>query len=1755
MQRGESAVKSFGYWVGALVFGIGALVFGALFLAAFVDAVNPGKLPEAASFNAPPGPDVDLFRGGMQLGVAVMVVPGRNNLNYPIALNYQAGIKVEQEASWVGLGWSFSPGAVTRDFVGMPDDYKPGFGLWGFRYRPNSAQIYSGGCDDDLSGYQEQIARWSEAQGWKSQSQIEVPGDKGGASDVDFSAGIPYTGLGITCSGDEQVSQEARGFLYTMSCAEDDSDECVSPDFWSVSGLGLNGRMFIEGKYDLRKDKGDSGKIFHMYNPQGRLIPGSQIAEGSKEDAIKIQYKPDGPNRVIDSFTFTLADGTRLVYDLPLYYTTKDGGDAGEAYGCEDEHVYKNVDKTGGDRKCELFLHRFAYTWLLTKIIDANGNTISFGYEKSKKPFRFRAPYGSDEGGALQTADDRLVNLNEPALHQSAKPAFLQFDDVAAEESAPGNAVGGWMETAYLKFIETDTHIAEMITSLRKDRVAYDDEDIKVLDGDGWFVGEPDAVKLDVINLYIKDGGKKGQLLSSVALSYDYSLQQGIPSFNPQVPGKENEIGAGKLTLKQIQQLPSGGGLLGDGSDPRPYIFEYGAGEGDNPGWEAGPDRVYDNIDYRYDYFGYFWKDGSSRNHIIADRYYDNEGSTSIPKYTAKKTDINHADAWSLNKVTWPTGATTQIEYESNKYSAIGQEPTIWTLTDGYVYRGVPGRLYDIDTGEGPATPAVGVSTLQANTCGGVNVPNLDLNNEQARGCFGVFLQKDNLPMSLTKTNKLLHYGGGVRVKKITMDDGDESTPEEVVRYFYRLDDPPFDEGKGGEKDEDGEPLNGKFSSGVLSKPYYNLLTGQVPMLLGYRRVIEELPNGGYVVHDFTSPYSDPPLKTDNPSQGWGEQFGKDYFWDPYDFYFDTSYLWGFEYQTSLVNSKGEVIAQNKKLQSFEEQKDELGKPFWEEILRPSSPGGTAKIYGTYPLWTRIDANENMQDGVSTSTRYYYNGRNGMPFLTIEGEELGKDARITFTRYSDEDEELTKAHILNKPIEQRFGVRLFDNAQMGHGDVLGGKNQIQSYASRTLMEYDEGGNPEVVKQVDPSGQEPERVGKLMYDEYGNLIQSVDAEGGWAKLKYWNDYLPEREWDERSWSSESKPVWKNRYDGLGRMVESCDANTVCNTYAYDGYSRLIRMIKPGDTQENPSVQIRYSVQDFPLSVVTKIKLTEQQEGEVVKFYDGLGRQIQQQLKTQGGEYIISETEYDVMHRPAKIYKPIQALTGGGFYRGGDADFLGYDYYADPLGRVYRTRPPGSGGLVYIENSYGNEQDSDDGLAYQTTLITDENKNTMMTKKNPFDEIVELKEPAVDTGEITEKSFVTKTHYDVLGRVVRQENALGHVSWNQYTAFNQPKQMFQPDAGLQEMKYDKKGNLLEKKTPKGGINYKYDVVNRLVKIEYPDGGGYSFFYDTTVEGSPTQCEHGKDKLCLVEGNFGKRAYDYDERGRIKQTVSEMSGKKYSMRYEYNSADNVVAFTNPAGVTTFYGYDDAGRVNGVAVDINSDALPDKTVASYTYNPTNTLQAIQFGNGVVTTYGYNVREWLQSISTAGVQPILQRHYEFDNTGNILALYNALGPENKLASFDYDKLYRLNAVKDGGYYGGDIAYSYDAAGDRKSMTTKDGTFVYLYGYETGIPDSLKLVAITGPKSSNFEYDAAGNMIKKNEKAFGYDVENRLECFGDYVYVYDSAGMRVKKIRYYGKDNALVTLYIHDAGNQLVFEDTFVTDAADDWKALLRCTA
>lgn len=79
--------------------------------------------PEAASFEPVDATDmVNLNTGGLSYVLPLLNVPSPEG-GYPLALSYHAGIAMDQESTWLGLGWNLNPGTINRGVNGFPDDW------------------------------------------------------------------------------------------------------------------------------------------------------------------------------------------------------------------------------------------------------------------------------------------------------------------------------------------------------------------------------------------------------------------------------------------------------------------------------------------------------------------------------------------------------------------------------------------------------------------------------------------------------------------------------------------------------------------------------------------------------------------------------------------------------------------------------------------------------------------------------------------------------------------------------------------------------------------------------------------------------------------------------------------------------------------------------------------------------------------------------------------------------------------------------------------------------------------------------------------------------------------------------------------------------------------------------------------------------------------------------------------------------------------------------------------------------------------------------------------------------------------------------------------------------------------------------------------------------------------------------------------------------------------------------------------------
>lgn len=115
-------------------------------------AMGGPSSPEATSFKAVGSSNlVNLFTGDFSYSIPLLDVGG-----YPVNLFYNGGITMEQEASWVGLGWNINPGSVSRNMRGIPDDFDGTDSLKQMQMvKPNRTWGGEVGVDGEIIGIKE----------------------------------------------------------------------------------------------------------------------------------------------------------------------------------------------------------------------------------------------------------------------------------------------------------------------------------------------------------------------------------------------------------------------------------------------------------------------------------------------------------------------------------------------------------------------------------------------------------------------------------------------------------------------------------------------------------------------------------------------------------------------------------------------------------------------------------------------------------------------------------------------------------------------------------------------------------------------------------------------------------------------------------------------------------------------------------------------------------------------------------------------------------------------------------------------------------------------------------------------------------------------------------------------------------------------------------------------------------------------------------------------------------------------------------------------------------------------------------------------------------------------------------------------------------------------------------------------------------------------------------------------------------------
>ncbi|UCG04932.1 MAG: RHS repeat protein [Desulfobacterales bacterium] len=565
-----------------------------------------------------------------------------------------------------------------------------------------------------------------------------------------------------------------------------------------------------------------------------------------------------------------------------------------------------------------------------------------------------------------------------------------------------------------------------------------------------------------------------------------------------------------------------------------------------------------------------------------------------------------------------------------------------------------------------------------------------------------------------------------------------------------------------------------------------------------------------------------------------------------------------------------------------------------------------------------------------------------------------------------------------------------------------------------------------------------------------------------------------------------------YDDAGQVGTMVDVNGQSTHFDYDGRGRMTAIIHGADNSANRLIY----VDGLPDTAIDEDGVETGYEydpdfGRLYRIYDIENNYIQYgydqhcKLKKKsrhdatGQRFSHTRLKYNGPDIPGKLWKQINF----------NGSFTEYRYYKN--GNLKKK--------IDAENRI--TRYSYDAFNRLTTVTqTDKSPNDTVTAYE-YDGHGNLK------WVIDAQGLKTRFKYDDMGRVVYIKS---------------------PDTGKTLYAYDEAGNLVQKTDANGiATRYVYDALNRLTHIHFADAS-------QDIEYSYDEGANGIGRRTGMTDPSGTTSFGYDERGRLVEKKSFISGYEYVLGRGYSPGSRLNTITYPSGhvIDLTSRHADTKKIKDISVDFTHYSLT--LISNLGYNPFGGAREMDTGSGASI---YNEQSECACLEKSNPGASMEQTYTYNNKGNLTGIRGT-----RVSWYDqgfvYDNLDRLKRAV--GKYG-KIRYTYDRVGNR--LTRKIGGLAETYNY---YPGTHRLESIIGSETVNYAYDKNGNPTAIGNRAYEYNHNNRLVRVkqGDSTiadYTYNGLGQRVIK-----KTGDKQTIFLYDFDGNIIAESqpdaTFIAE-------------
>jgi RHS repeat-associated protein len=352
----------------------------------------------------------------------------------------------------------------------------------------------------------------------------------------------------------------------------------------------------------------------------------------------------------------------------------------------------------------------------------------------------------------------------------------------------------------------------------------------------------------------------------------------------------------------------------------------------------------------------------------------------------------------------------------------------------------------------------------------------------------------------------------------------------------------------------------------------------------------------------------------------------------------------------------------------------------------------------------------------------------------------------------------------------------------------------------------------------------------------------------------------------------------------------------------------------------------------------------------------------------------------------------------------------------------------------------------------------------------------------TMELNGKRYTTGFEYDGVGNKRYVTDNKGNKTEYQYDALNRMVRTYLPEGNTVETFYDNNGNQTATRDGRhNGSDFVYDKLNRMVQATDAEGNVTKFWYDREGKLTKQQSPTGQiTKIYLNEIGMAKRVLD--SLGR-------------SLYYDYDAAGNVIYKRDPRNTEAAFEYDDLYRVLGQTLQNGSRYQS----LSYEYDQVGNVKRASNGrveliyndaDGSYESDPFNRIKKVKQVMPDGTSYTTQ--YQYDVMGNMTGIRYP-GSSDWL-NYQYDKMSWLVGIP--GFAGtkSNPGFAYDDNNALESIKTDNGVITSYQRDKNGRITNIDAVKSgNGILSLKYTYDAANNIITRNDNSYVYDKVNRLQ--------------------------------------------------------------